>query len=114
MNFIKNASKQQRDIVYQYLAHFAGKQKFLVIIIPVYWFDPKKLFKQIQIFLRICLFSNMVRKTNWMSISVLVSAIVTFMLKEKFSMNFTKNAFKTTGRHNLAICGSLSGEKQFY
>ena len=36
----------------------------------------------------------MVRKKNFLSISMLVSAIVTFMLKEKFSMNFPKHASK--------------------
>ena len=63
---------------------------FLVIFILYYWFVQKKLFKQIQIFLRIFPFSNMVRKTLWLSFSVLVSAIVTFMLKKKFSMNSPK------------------------
>ena len=46
----------------------------------------KKLFKQIQIFLRICPFSNMVRKINILSISVLVSEIVNFMFKKKTSL----------------------------
>ena len=71
-----------------------GEKKFLLISILYYWFVQKQLFKQIQIFLRICPFSNMVRKTNWQSISVLVSAIVTFMLKEKFPTNFPQNASK--------------------
>ena len=68
------------------------EKQFLLIIIPFYLFDQKELFKQIQIFLRICPFSNMVRKTNWLSFTVHISEIVTFMLKEKFSMNFPKNA----------------------
>ena len=29
-------------------------------------------------------------------------------------MNFLKNASKTTERHNLAVCGSLCGEKQVF
>ncbi len=28
-------------------------------------------------------------------------------------MNFSKKFFKTTERHNLAVCGSFFGEKQF-
>ena len=36
----------------------------------------------------------MVRKTNFLSISVLFSAIVTFMSKIKISMNFAKNTSK--------------------
>ena len=55
----------------------------------------------------------MVRKKKFLSISVLVSEIVTFMLKEKFSINFPQKPFKTTERHSLAVCSSLSDEKQF-
>ena len=91
-----------------------GEKQFLLIFIPFYWFDQKQLFKQIQIFLRICPFSNMVRKTNFLSISVLVSEIVTFMSKKKSSLWISpKKCFKTTERHSLAICGSLCGEKKF-
>ena len=59
---------------------------FLLIFISLYLFDQKRLFKQIQIFLRICPLSNMVRKTNFLCISVLVSEIVTFMSKKKISL----------------------------
>ena len=30
-----------------------GRKQFMLIFVPFYWFDQKKLFKQIQIFLRI-------------------------------------------------------------
>ena len=63
-----------------------GEKQFLLIFIPFNWFDQKYLFKQIQIFLRICHFSNIVRKTNFLSIYVLVSAIATFMSKKKCSL----------------------------
>ena len=46
----------------------------------------KQFFKQIQIFLRICPFSNMVRKTNFLSISVIVFESVTFVSKNKSSL----------------------------
>ena len=39
-----------------------GEKQFLLIFVPFYWFDQNNLFKQIQIFLRICIFLNMVRK----------------------------------------------------
>ena len=64
----------------------SGVKLFLLIFIPLYMFDKKKVFKQIQIFLRICPFWNMVRKTNFLSISVLVSEIVTLMSKKKSSL----------------------------
>ena len=85
----------------------------MLIFIPFYLFKPKKLFKQIQIFLSIFPFSNMVRKTNFLSISVLVSAIVTFMSKKKSSLSIYPKKLKTTERHSLAVFGSLCGEKQF-
>ena len=71
-----------------------GEKQFLLIFILYYCFFQNHLFKQIHIFLRICPFSNMVRITNRHCTSVLLSAIVTFMLKEKFSLNFLPNASK--------------------
>ena len=62
------------------------EKRFLLIFIPFYWFDQKQLFKQIQIFLRICPFSNMVRKTNFLSFSVIVFESVTFVSKNKSSL----------------------------
>ena len=55
----------------------------------------------------------MVRKTNFLNISVLVSAIVTFKPKKKSSLWISPKCFKTTERHSLEVCGSLCGEKQF-
>ena len=63
-----------------------GEKLFLLIFIRFDWFDQKNLLKQIQIFLRICPFSNMVRKTNFLSFSGLVSEIVTFMSKKNCSL----------------------------
>ena len=63
-----------------------GEKQFLLIFIRFDWFDQKHLLKQIQIFLRICPFSNMVRKTNFLSFSVHVSEIVIFMSKKKSSL----------------------------
>ena len=74
----------------------------MLIFILFYWFDQKKLLKQIQIFLRICPFSNMLRKTNFLSISVLVSEIVSLCLKRKVLYEFLQKCFKTTERHSLS------------
>ena len=73
----------------------------------------KQFFKQIQIFFRICSFSNMVRKTNFLSISVIFFESVTFVSKKKVLYEFPQKCFKTTERHCLAVCGSVCGEKQF-
>ena len=62
-----------------------GEKQFLLILIPFYWFDQKELFNQTQIFLRICPLSYMVRKTNFLSFSVLVSDIVNFLTKKRSS-----------------------------
>ena len=111
-----------------------GEKQFLLIFIHFYWFHQKKLLKQIQIFLRICPFSNMVRKTNFLSFSVLVSDIVIFMSKKKSSLwiipqdfppykHGKKNklseyfslqkCFKTTERHSLAVCAYFVKKKVF-
>ena len=95
------------------MALFLKKKQFLLIFIPFYWFDQKDLFKQIQIFLRIFPFSNMGRKTNFLSISVLVSEVVTFMSKRIVLYEFPPKCFKTTERHGLAVSGSFCREKQF-
>ena len=55
----------------------------------------------------------MVRKTNFLSISVLVSEIGTYMSKKKISLWISQKCFKTTQRPSLSVCGSLYGEKQF-
>ena len=70
-------------------------------------------FKQIQTFLRICPFSDMVRKTNFLSISVIVFESVTFVSKKKSPLWISPKSIKTTERHSLVICGSVFGEKQF-
>ena len=54
----------------------------------------------------------MVRKINFLSISVLVSDIVNFCLKRKVLYEYPPKCFKTTERHSLAVCGSLCGEKE--
>ena len=91
-----------------------GEKEFLLIFIPFHLFNQKQTellpdfpgdperniiyspeLQQTNLnFLQDLPLSNMVRKTNFLSISELVSEIVTFMSKEKFSMNFPKNASK--------------------
>ena len=87
-----------------------GVKQFLLIFILHYRFVQKKLFKQIQIFHRTFPFSNMFRKINFQSISVLFSEIVIFISKKKFLYQFPKKYFKPTERDSLAVCGSIFGE----
>ena len=89
------------------------EKQFLLIYIRSYWFDQKQLFKQIQIFIRIWPFSNMVRKTNFLSISVPVSEIVIFWLKRKVLHESSQKYFKTTEGHSLAVFRTLWEEKRF-
>ena len=65
MNFPQKNSKQEKGTVLKYLAPL-WRKKFLLIFIPFYWFDTKIVVQKIQIFLRICPFPNMVRKTNFL------------------------------------------------
>ena len=90
-----------------------GEKQFLLIFVPFYLFVQKQLFKQIQIFLKISPFSKFLRKTNFLSISVLLSEIVTFLKKREVFSELTRKCFKTTGKHTLVVCGSFCGEKQF-
>ena len=82
MKFTENALKQQESIVWLHVAHFVEFFFLLLIFSPFYWFDQKGLFKEIQIFLRICPFSNFLRKSIFLSISDILSEIVTFLPKK--------------------------------
>ena len=57
--------------------------------------------------------SNMIRKTNFLSISVILSEIANFMSKKKCSLTISPKMLQKTERHGLEVCGSLCGEKQF-
>ena len=49
----------------------------------------------------------------FLSISVLIFEIVSFMSKKKVLDKFPPKSFKTRERHSLAVYGSLYGEKKF-
>ena len=66
-----------------------------------------------KFFFRIYPFSNMLGKTNILSISELLSEMAIFWLKREFFSEFSRKCFKTAGKHNLAVCGLFWGEKQF-
>ena len=69
-----------------------GEQLFFLIFLPIYWFDQIQLFKQIQILLRICPFSNLLRKKN---------------LSEYFCVLFRDSHFWTKKRSFQWICPKL-------
>ena len=114
MNFSKKCFKTTESHNLTVFGLLCREKQFLFIFIRFDWFDQKHLLIQIQIFLRIYPFSNMVRKIKSLSISVLVSEIVILCLKRKVLYEFLQKCFKTTERHSLAICGLLCGEKQFF
>ena len=94
------------------MAHFVEKNSFCKYLSPFTGFNKKSCLKYSN-FLQYLPISNMIRKTNFLSISVLVSGIVTFMSKKKSLYEFPPKCFKTTERFNLAVCGSLCREKKF-
>ena len=109
MNFPQNASKtRERHSLAEY-GSLCGEKQFLLTFIPC----KKQLFKQIQIFLTISRFSNMVRKKISEYFSALFWDSPFFWLKRKVLYEFPPNCFKTTESHSLAVCGSICGEKQF-
>ena len=90
-----------------------GENQFLLIFIPLYWFDQKKVFKQIQIFLRICHFQTWLEKpTLWLFQCSFVRESL-LCLKRKVLYEFPPKCFKTTEGNRLAVSGSLCGEKHF-
>ena len=91
-----------------------GEKFFLLTFIPFYWFDKKQLFKQILIFLSICLIQTWYEKQNFEYFSARFGdSHMHISLKLKVLYEFPPKCFKTTERHSLAVCGSLCGEKQF-
>ena len=62
---------------------FWGEKQFLLIFVPFYLFDQNQLFKQIQNFFRIFPFFKLLRKINFLSISVQQSVIVTFLTTKR-------------------------------
>ena len=105
--------------------------------------NKKGCLQQILFFLWIWSFSNLFRKKNFQSISEQLSKRVNFLTKNEFFTEFPRKWFittgkqfsicpifvvwskavvfnelawkwfKTTGKHNLAVCGSFCGEKEF-
>ena len=61
----------------------------------------------------ICAFSKLLRNTNFLNISLLLSESVIFGLKREVFKELDRKFLKTTGKHNLAVCGSICGENQF-
>ena len=107
--FPPNCFKTSESTVWLYVAHFEEKKYFFLIFHPFYCFDQKHLFKQIQILI----FSNLLRQTNFLSISLLLLRLSLFGLQREVLWEFPKNCFKTTEKHSLAVYSSLCGEKQF-
>ena len=55
----------------------------------------------------------MLRKTNFLSISVLLSEIAIFLTREVLC-EFPQKCLETTEKHSLAVRGSLCREKQVF
>ena len=89
------------------------RKTVFVNICSILLVDQKQLFKQIQIFLLVCPYSNLLRKTNFLSISVIHSEIVIFWIKREVFSELARKCFKTTEKQSLAVCSSFWGEKQF-
>ena len=83
VNFPKNVSKQQRSIVLLYVAHFEEKISFCLYLSSFTALNKKGCLQQILIFLWICTFSNLLRKTNFLIISELLSEITNFLNKKR-------------------------------
>ena len=56
----------------------------------------------------------MLRKTNFLSVSLRFSEIVTFGLKSGHLYEFPPKCIKTIEKHSFAVFGSFLGEKQVF
>ena len=93
-------------------SHWEQKQ-FLLIFVPFYRLIKNSCVNKSK-FSSVLTLSNMLRKTNFLSVSVLFSERVIFGLKIEVLCKFPQKYFKTTEKHSLSVCGSLWGEKQFW
>ena len=55
----------------------------------------------------------MLRKKNFLTISVLLLRYSLILLKREVFSELARKCFKTTGKHNLVVRDSFCGEKQF-
>ena len=88
------------------MAHFEEKNSFCLYLSSFTALNKKCCLQQILILIWICSFSNLLRKTNFLIISMQLSEIVTFLTKKIFFGEFHRKCFKTTEKHSLAVCGS--------
>ena len=100
MKFPENASKQQRSIVYLYVAHFEEKNSFCLYLSSFTALKNKGYLWQIVIYLS---FPNLLTKKKFRSISELLSEIVIFLTKLRVFSEFLQKCFKTTEKHSLSV-----------
>ena len=81
------------------------RKTVFVNIYPLLMVWSNQFFKQIQIFLRICHYSNMVKKKTFWVFQWSFLRLSLLCLKRKVLYEFPQKCFKTTERHSLAICG---------
>ena len=65
------------------MGHFWGKNSFCLYLSSIIALNKKGCLPQILIYLEICFFSNLLRKTNFLSISEFFSVIVIFLTKKR-------------------------------
>ena len=91
-----------------------GRKTVFLNINPLLLVWSKKLFNQTQIFLRICPLSNMVRKTNFLSFSVLVSEIVNFLTKKRSSRWISPKILQNHRKAEFSCMWLNLGRKTFF
>ena len=92
VNFRENAIKLQKSL-FTVCDTFLGRKQFLAIFVMFTGLTKNSCFYKIKIFLRIFLFSNLLRK-NTLSNSKLLSESKFLYPKDMFSVNFRENTSK--------------------
>ncbi len=92
---------------------FRGEKEFLFIFVQLYCFEQKGWFTTNPNFPLDLLLFKLVEKNKLSQYFCVHPEIVIFRQIREVFCKLARKRFKTTGKHNLAVCGSFCGEKQF-
>ncbi len=94
------------------MTHFVKKISFFFNLSSFTALNKNGCLKQILIFLLVCLYTNLLRKTNFLIISEILSKIVTFWTKKRTFHLISPIMLQTTEKHSLTVFVSFLGEKK--
>ena len=114
--FPKKCSKTTQRLILTVCGSLLWEKQFLLIFVPFCWFDQKQLYKQIQIFLRICPFKHGKKNQVCDYFSARLWDSLALCLKRNVHYEFSQKFFKTTEGHSLVWLKNscLNNQKYFF